>query len=49
LVCGDQDIPYEWAPGLPVEMHVDQWEAWLRPAGDGIDAVMCKLMYETSL
>ena len=49
LVCGDQDIPYEWAPGLPVEMHVDQWEAWLRPAGDGIDAVMCKLIYETSL
>src|SRR5207249_98137 len=49
LICGDQDIPYEWAPGLPVEMHVDQWEAWLRPAGDGIDAVMCKLMYETSL
>jgi molybdopterin-binding protein len=49
LVCGDQAIPYEWAPGLPVEMHVDQWEAWLRPAGDSIDAVMCKLMYETNL
>jgi len=47
LVCGDDDIPYEWAPGLSVEMHVDQWEAWLRPAGDGLDAVMCKLVYET--
>jgi hypothetical protein len=30
-------------------MHVDQWEAWLRPAGDGIDAIMCKLMYDTSV
>lgn len=49
LVCGDQDIPYEWAPGLPVEMHVDQWEAWLRPAGDALDAVVCKLMYETNV
>jgi molybdopterin-binding protein len=49
LVCENQAIPYEWAPGLPVEMHVDQWKAWLRPAGDGIDAVMCKLMYDTSL
>jgi molybdopterin-binding protein len=49
LVCGDQDALCEWAPGLPVEMHVDQWDAWLRPAGDDIDAVMCKLMYDTSL
>ena len=48
LVCGGQQISCEWAPGLPVEMHVNQWDAWLRPA-DGIDAVMCKLMYETSL
>ena len=49
LVCGDQDALFEWAPGLPVEMHVDQWDAWLRPAGEGLDAVMCKLMYDTSL
>jgi molybdopterin-binding protein len=49
LVCGDQDALCEWVPGLPVEMHVDQWDAWLRSAGDGVDAVMCKLMYDTSL
>ena len=49
LVCGDQDALFEWTPGLPVEMHIDQWDAWLRPAGEGLDSVMCKLMYDTSL
>jgi molybdopterin-binding protein len=49
LICGDQDALCEWVPGLPVEMHVDQWDAWLRPTGEGVDAVMCKLMYDTGL
>ncbi|WP_447983560.1 hypothetical protein [Nitrospira sp. Nam74] len=49
LVCGDQDVLCEWVPGLPVEMHVDQWDAWLRPTGAGPDAIMCKLTYDTSL
>ena len=49
LVCGDQDLLCEWVPGLPVEMHVDQWDAWLRPTGAGLDAVMCTLMYDASL
>jgi hypothetical protein len=46
VVCGHQDRSGEWAPGLPVEMHVGQWEAWLRPSGDDLDAVMCILAYE---
>lgn len=49
LVCGDHDAPFEWTPGLPVEMHIDQWDAWLRPTGEGLDAILCKLVYETSV
>lgn len=46
VLCGDHATLCEWTPGLPVEMHVGQWEAWLRPTGDRIDAVMCKLVYD---
>ncbi len=46
LLCGDQATLCEWTPGLPVEMHVGQWEAWLRPTGDRIEAIMCTLFYD---
>jgi len=46
VLCRDHAILCVWAPGLPVEMHVDQWEAWLRPTGDRIEAIMCKLVYD---
>jgi len=44
LICRDE-APYEWAPGLPVEIHIGQWEAWLRPEGDRADPIFCRLMY----
>jgi hypothetical protein len=46
LIYGDEETMREWLPGSPVEMHVGQWEAWLRPPGDGLDAIMCKLVYD---
>ena len=46
LLCEDQDTRCEWTPGLPVEMHVGQWEAWLRPTAKDADGVMCKLIYD---
>ncbi len=46
LIYGDEETMREWLPGSLVEMHVGQWEAWLRPPGDGLDAIMCKLVYD---
>jgi len=43
-ISGDPETTCAWIPGLPVEIHVGQWEAWLKPKG-GSDTVFCRLVY----
>ncbi len=44
-LIGRDEAQCEWVPGLPVEIHVGQWDAWLRPAGDRTDPIFCRLIY----
>lgn len=37
----------EWMeqPGRAIELHMSQWEAWIKPAGSDGEAVPCRLTY----
>ncbi len=34
-----------WEPGLAIELHMSQWEAWIKPAGNVLGVVPCRLTY----
>lgn len=45
LVRTEAGIPWNWMPGAEVEVHVGQWEAWVKPYGQDTDPMECRLLY----
>lgn len=46
LVCAESGLPWHLMPGVPVEVHVGQWEAWIKPVGMDTSPVQCRLLYQ---
>ncbi len=45
LVSTEAGIPWNWKPGVDVDVHVGQWEAWVKPHGRDMDPIQCRLLY----
>jgi molybdopterin-binding protein len=45
LVSTEAWIPWNWKPGVDVDVHVGQWEAWVKPHGRDTDPIQCRLFY----
>ncbi|MGH7254006.1 MAG: hypothetical protein ACREIE_09440, partial [Nitrospiraceae bacterium] len=39
-----QEISWARMPGEQVEVHVDQWDAWVKPSGAGAEPIPCRLL-----
>lgn len=46
LVCAEAGLPWHVMPGVQVEVHVGQWEAWIKPCGIGREPVQGRLLYQ---
>ncbi len=46
LVCAEVGLPWHLMPGVQVEVHVGQWEAWIKPVGMDTSPVQCRLLYQ---
>lgn len=45
LVGWESDSFGQWAHGMAVEIHVGQYEAWLKPRGNGCAPILCGILY----
>ncbi|ULA67645.1 MAG: hypothetical protein LZF62_240254 [Nitrospira sp.] len=45
LVAQEHDHFACWAAGMLIEIHIDRYEAWVKPAGRDGPPVLCGLLY----
>ena len=43
----ESSADFWWEPGTEVEVSIEQWDAWIRPAGFAREPVGCRLAYES--